>query len=467
MQVCRLNVNLVNHPQRWAAVSSHLAEVTGGSHDCPLPWKKVSLFLAVTHRQRGCPALNVFLPPVTPAFLTVSIHSQFSPYTTAQNGAETETEGFAHQPTGHLCSHSHSHSLTHSLANSPHPDEAFGSSVSSNPTLVLLFLLRFNLNPSGKLQSSPLKHHLLDTKPVNRSHLVPSIFRRHPINQLQSQYKVATPSLLDLSSLMHRIMSRCLQKTSNPGGLFKLSTSASEQSCLVSTPESPFTKRLFVPTLGGVPRFAVDKNSLLALVSLVLSPKLDNLQAALRGQGAAPEAAGRGSASVEHQIVRLNLNFPGRANTITHYTYIIGVVVLQSPTGARGSVDVASDAAYCCRSPFTVAFRSEIRSIEQQLSSHCLISPNHSDVGVLLRPDELSELTSPCNRLSTIKAEQGGRFKGSSGAQRNPPPISIRNRPSCSRTRACVAWAKGKMDTLHFKEVEDGMAQGDKGGRAG
>ncbi|KXH51804.1 hypothetical protein CNYM01_10592 [Colletotrichum nymphaeae SA-01] len=40
----------------------------------------------------------------------------------------------------------------------------------------------------------------------------------------------------------------------------------------------------------------MDKNSLLALVSLILSPKLDNLQAALRGQGAAQQAAGRGSA---------------------------------------------------------------------------------------------------------------------------------------------------------------------------
>ncbi|KAK1470923.1 hypothetical protein CCUS01_17428, partial [Colletotrichum cuscutae] len=220
------------------------------------------------------------------------------------------------------------------------------------------------------------------------------------------------------------------------------------------------------------PRFAVDKNSLLALVSLVLSPKLDNLQAALRGQGAAPEAAGRGSASVEHQInicrvqsyVRYYYDFLTTDTTdttarpffvlfcaviliflgaITHYTYIIGVVVLQTHTqtcncnstlavrgrvhaskeaeeaiehmkkkeknsGARGSVDVASgasnikffrgcfffqhadkiDVAYCCRSPFT-----------QQLSSHCLISPNHSDVGVLLRPDDLSELTSPCNSV--------------------------------------------------------------------
>ncbi|KAK1455035.1 hypothetical protein CMEL01_03795, partial [Colletotrichum melonis] len=43
------------------------------------------------------------------------------------------------------------------------------------------------------------QHHThihLDYQNCQSSHLVPSIFRRHPINQLQSQYKVATCVIL-------------------------------------------------------------------------------------------------------------------------------------------------------------------------------------------------------------------------------------------------------------------------------
>lgn len=80
-------------------------------------------------------------------------------------------------------------------------------------------------------------------------------------------------------------------ETSNLGGLFKLSTFAASNdvSSQLLSPLSP--SGLFVPKGRSSPVHHGQKLSF-ALVSLVLSPRLDNLQAALRGQGAAQQAAG-------------------------------------------------------------------------------------------------------------------------------------------------------------------------------
>ncbi|KAK1510670.1 hypothetical protein CTAM01_01243, partial [Colletotrichum tamarilloi] len=56
------------------------------------------------------------------------------------------------------------------------------------------------LTPNQSTGDHPQHHthiHIhLDYQNCQSSHLVPSIFRRHPINQLQSQYKVATCVIL-------------------------------------------------------------------------------------------------------------------------------------------------------------------------------------------------------------------------------------------------------------------------------